>query len=455
MVDTSDLANLRPMMPVRALADLFGADWVPPEDKWNGYVFPKPGAGFSAQIDREGRIGSVSFHGTFPAGLVIEGMHLGMTLAEARHAHPGMERDEPEETERIEAYKCPAPDANELKLRFRDGVLLGFQLFRPGLIYPEAKRPKDDPRIAKAYDINILPRSADRASSDNHGWCFGLPPGITPLQWPLDPRTGHPMRHAFTLLLPQEYRVKGADLVAVSLFGTDWAGDSTYQNGAVADIWDSVSGPPENSELLPVWQHRTGRHAHEYRMNDLLDEPYAVIWLTRAEFDGPLCSPPLNSNGTLSHDLPRWTAIGAAAAYVEAEYSPHLSLPIEDYGIVKQLGGVPHNGLEFDRALQWTPRVKDPNAGLALPWGWEDTTPTGYQTHWNMGNPKEYTLQDWAEAHQPNHIGGTMRPVQAYPDPGFSPAYIEFQEYFGGFNFGGDGCAQLDLAQMRLEWACG
>jgi hypothetical protein len=55
-------------------------------------------------------------------------------------------------------------------------------------------------------------------------------------------------------------------------------------------------------------------------------------------------------------------------------------------------------------------------------------------------------FQDWHA-----HLGGTMFPMQGYPD--FSPFYIELSEIFGGFNFG-DGVAQIDIKEMKLEWAC-
>ena len=70
----------------------------------------------------------------------------------------------------------------------------------------------------KAYDIEMLTRSADPAR--DHGWCFGLPPGISPQQWPLDPANGYPLMHGFTLLLPEDYRVHGPEIVALSFFAT-------------------------------------------------------------------------------------------------------------------------------------------------------------------------------------------------------------------------------------------
>lgn len=70
-----------------------------------------------------------------------------------------------------------------------------------------------------AYDIEIV-NDAAHAGEANHGWCFGLPPGIRPEQWPLDPDTGYPLMHGFTLLLPEDYRVHGPEIVALSFFSS-------------------------------------------------------------------------------------------------------------------------------------------------------------------------------------------------------------------------------------------
>ena len=62
----------------------------------------------------------------------------------------------------------------------------------------------------KAYDIEIV-NDAAHAGEANHGWCFGLPPGIRPEQWPLDPDTGYPLMHGFTLLLPEDFPLKAGE----------------------------------------------------------------------------------------------------------------------------------------------------------------------------------------------------------------------------------------------------
>ena len=68
-----------------------------------------------------------------------------------------------------------------------------------------------------------------------------------------------------------------------------------------------------------------------------------------------------------------------------------------------------------------------------------------------FGNQK-INLHEWGKDHAHNHLGGTMRPCQAVPE--MSPFYIEFEEYFGGYNFG-TGNAQLDFKDMKFDWACG
>jgi hypothetical protein len=50
------------------------------------------------------------------------------------------------------------------------------------------------------------------------GWEYGLPPGISPAEWPRHARSGLPLCHGFTIRVPAEYRTRGADRVALSYF---------------------------------------------------------------------------------------------------------------------------------------------------------------------------------------------------------------------------------------------
>jgi hypothetical protein len=257
--------------------------------------------------------------------------------------------------------------------------------------------------------------------------------------------------------LPEEYRVHGRDLVALSFFAV--APDHFEEcNAAIFELFEQVAvDAPVDLNLLPFWEATQAQHPHLHRMEDILGGSYAVIFLTQEEFDGPLCQPPhIIGNPYLNRlPVPRWLEIGAAASYWENAYSSSLSIPIEEYHVYRMLGQLPDHDLLFNRALIWTARASDPNAGKA-PKAEGAKEEDGYQSffYWLNGqvSRENYCLHDWAKGHKDNHIGGTMRPIQNIPE--FSPFYIGFEEYLGGYNFGG-GNAQLDFRDMKFDWACG
>jgi hypothetical protein len=314
----------------------------------------------------------------------------------------------------------------------------------------------------KAYDIKLLQQPADRSSNDCHGWCFGLPPGITPEQWPLDPGNGYPLMHGFTLLLPAEYRVFGAEIIALSFFATapDHNDGGSVEVDEIACLFSAQAPMPVEPRLLPFWQAAQRNDARLFYMEDILGCKYAVRLLTQSEFDGPYCLPP-DVCGTHGEEHPfidqleppRWMTKGSARAYWDFEYSPSLNMPPEEYAVFRVLAQIPDADLKFNRALTWTARAVDPNAGVA-PREYDDES--GYQMHYYWLDDKietaNYREHDWAKDHGAYHIGGTMRPIQAMPE--FSPYYVEFDEAMGGYNFGG-GNAQLDFKDMKFDWACG
>ena len=311
----------------------------------------------------------------------------------------------------------------------------------------------------QAYDIEMLHQEPERRGPHNHGWCFGLPPGITPQQWPLDPVTGYPLVHGFTLLLPQDYRVHGAECVALSFFATaadQNDGGASSDEALVAAVLAESDAPPTDADLLPFWQHGRQRHPRLSRMTDILGYAYASILLTQQEFNGPLCQPPRLPAGRFAQHYPQpeWLGKGAAAAYW-AGVAPGSVGPLENHWIYRKFGAIPESRLDYARALRWTSRASDPNAGKAPREG-RDAQATGYQLpyFWRDGKitRENYCEHEWVKGHQQDHIGGTMRPVQGIPE--FSPYYVEFEEYFGGYNFGG-GNAQFDFKDMKFDWACG
>jgi hypothetical protein len=145
----------------------------------------------------------------------------------------------------------------------------------------------------KAYDVEIVPRPVDRTRDD--GWCFGLPPGISPERWPLDTTNGYPLMHGFTIRLPEDYRLHGPDLVALSFFATapdHNDGGPTINAEIEALIGAANPEPPSDPDLRPFWEAERRRHPRLHRMTDILGCCYAAILLTEEEFDGPLCEPP-------------------------------------------------------------------------------------------------------------------------------------------------------------------
>ncbi len=303
----------------------------------------------------------------------------------------------------------------------------------------------------KSYNLNISQNRAVRTDSDCHGWCYGLPPGISSAQWPLDPANGYPLQHGFTLLLPEEYRCHGPDFVAFSFFASSIDHNDGGPTVKAPGIRPAMGGAeaPDNPELKLFWEAEQRAHPHLSRMEDSLGIAYAVIMLIRAEFDGPFCAPPILVANRYRDALkpPAWLTIGGAASYWQFGSSCRWVRDI--------FGEKPANDPIENRAIHWTPRACDPNAGR-IPYDEFLHDPTDYVhpvcTITEENGKTVFHDPEWIRGHEPNHIGGTMRPSQWVTR--VSLYYIEFEEYFGGFNFGG-GNAQLDFRDMIFDWSCG
>ena len=187
---------------------------------------------------------------------------------------------------------------------------------------------------SRAYDLQMLDRPAYRAR--DHGWVFGLPPGISSEQWPLDPVTGFPLMHGFTLELPEDYRVHGEDIVAVSFFAT--APD--HNDG----------GAPDDPEICEAVEARPA-HPRLSRMTDILDYEYAALLLTKAEYEGAFATPPAPLP-LATADRPRWLDVGGASAFLSRR-----ALRKEDV----RRPSARRSGETLAIAL--VPRASDPNAG--------------------------------------------------------------------------------------------
>ncbi|WP_217641161.1 hypothetical protein [Jannaschia pohangensis] len=300
-----------------------------------------------------------------------------------------------------------------------------------------------DPALT-AYDLTLDP-GADPAHPAVAGWCFGLPPGITPIQWPLDPESGYPLQHGFTLRLPDAFKVRGPDIVAISFFGT--AADHNdgvplCTDGLREIILSPATPQPEDPHLRTFWDHAQNAHPLLHRMKDVLGCQFAVIPLTAAELAGSACAVPnIATNPLLANTIePQWMRIGGAASLLGLERE-YLDLEKLTKGFkYRSIGGMPEKRVDHRVPIVLRPRQDDPNGGKAV--GHDD---------YIMPYDENYQRPDWVKNLRPCHLGGTMFPQQAVPHMGAH--YIEFEEYFGNFNFGG-GNAQLDLKTFAFDWAC-
>ena len=306
----------------------------------------------------------------------------------------------------------------------------------------------------KAYEIELLGRPADRTSGEDHGWCFGLPPGIVPHQWPLDANNGYPLMHGFTLLLPEAYRCHGPDIVALSFFAK--APDHHDGTGypvvcpdiarvlarTSAGLCAGVDDPDDldDPDLATLREADAGRHARTVRLSDDLGASYAIILLNSDEYRGPLCFPPTLAPNWRRDALrrPSWLDEGSASAYSRDN---HYTALLGRLGFVGRLAPC------FQRAFQLVERKHDPNAGIP-PREDHASRDTGYRSPWNVRGDR---LRPWAKAFTSLHLGGTMNPCQSIPP--ISPYYIEFPSYLGGYDFGDMGVAQLDFRDMVFDFA--
>jgi hypothetical protein len=138
-INRSALSQLRPGDPMSALQSAFGKHWRPIQRRAEGFVSGRDaGADFSARVDAVGILGSVSFYGRFPEEFKVEGIHLGMSLAAALQARPGLQNTHAEERPGWAEYREILRGAVMLTVRFKSDHIAGFDLELPGRTYPRA-----------------------------------------------------------------------------------------------------------------------------------------------------------------------------------------------------------------------------------------------------------------------------------------------------------------------------
>jgi hypothetical protein len=280
------LSRLRPGSSTERVAEALGSAWAAPAEDMEGRI-PLPetySRSMSIRLDQGGKVGTISFFGSFPTDRVIEGLSVGMAIDAAKAARPGLtaSQHQPDALARlgISEHIDHLVDGTGVCVRVRAGIIIGFDLRAADADFPKRKLAQADPRLTKAYDIwasaQLVVPEQNRGTVWSRGWALGRPPGIRTEQWPISPEYGYPLRHAFTLLLPEQYRVRGPSLVALSIF--------------VDDQHDRLAKPID-------WRIRLEQPRPErYEMRDELGTLYVAIWLTEVEFNGDLCDPPANPN---------------------------------------------------------------------------------------------------------------------------------------------------------------
>jgi len=243
--------------------------------------------------------------------------------------------------------------------------------------------------MAARETLWIVP-SQDGANGEA-GWEFGLPPGMTPEQWPRHQVSGLPLVHGFTLWIPEAYRVKGAELVGLSYFHPgETENDPALDPSLKARIDEVFRGGVLSDDEVghAFWEglraHGQAGHPAAIFFLDVLDNDHAVYWHTADAMRAPRCPRP--DVGELPEGL--------------------------DGGVM---------GLDDDviasRPLTWAVSGDVPYLQL----GWPP-------------HPVEWTPDDLRDA-------------------GFGDALLEIETEVGGANYG-DGNCQIDLENDLLGWAC-
>ncbi len=272
-------------------------------------------------------------------------------------------------------------------------------------------------KLTKAFNVEFS------ETNQNNGWAFGRPVGIKTVQWPRSRINGVPMAHLWTFLVPEEYRVKGNEYVAISLFQAcdgDCVDEGEVEMDDVLNVIDNKERK-EESEAQEFWdsllEYAENRHSQEVYLDDILGSGWVLIWLTEEEFNGESTNLP-NEETSIYPDYDTSECMDCFENDAPAEY------------------------------VQLVEREDDPNTGRPLE-DWPDEEDESAYIGMYSDKGKELKLQEkfWGKT----HFGGTANPVQA--TPAFSPFYIEFEEGFGDANMGG-GNGQIDLLNSELNWNC-
>jgi hypothetical protein len=216
------------------------------------------------------------------------------------------------------------------------------------------------------------------------GWEYGLPPGLTAETWPRHRSNGLPLVHGFTVRVPERYRVRGADLVALSYLHPGESESYPVNERLKTRIQAILRGeaPSRIEADQPFFRalaaHARAQQPHTQWFTDLLQQTHAIVWHTEAELGGPRCPRPTDP-------LP---------AGLDPE-TMHLDEPVESAQPLMFVERAPeYLTIQFGPPLHWIQAEAEGFGELTL----QINDGVGH-ANYGSGNCQidlEHTLLDWA-----------------------------------------------------------
>ncbi|GGF74315.1 hypothetical protein GCM10007301_37660 [Azorhizobium oxalatiphilum] len=445
--DTIALAALRPGDPSEKLAAAIGPRWRPPHPGEGGWVrYLERQFSFAARLDRDGRIGLLQFKGNFDPNAVIAGVGMRMERAAAEALEPSLSIAQ--NTVRGGDYAFGGRQLTKeirLSVDVAYGKVSEINITNLAAVWPDWRELKiAPPRLA--FNVKVVPGLKAPGSQVPQGWACGLPRGITPIQWPLSIDTGFPLEHHFTVRVPEPYRLKGPDYVALAVF-SDTQTESRSTPAMVDFMHATLDGRPlpeeVGPELAPFLEHLRNRHPMETRTYDLLYNTFAFIWLTQDEIDGPECLPPapIETDANEKSDLPDYLKTSAAERLFGWNGKEAFN---SEYYLHRLAGRRPESRWDL-LELRVTQVSNDPNAGK---------TPIEFDGRDNADRYVPRFDEAWEKlglqlAYDDLQFGGTlMHGGGIYVS---SPFFLAFHETMGQPNLAGQ-LAQLDLLTGIVDY---
>jgi hypothetical protein len=136
------------------------------------------------------------------------------------------------------------------------------------------------------------------------GWEYGTPPGLAPAEWPRHAKSGMPLAHGFTIHLPEAYRARGPEYVALSFFHPAESESCPNEDEEVEERVEAVlGGDPldEDEEANPYFcalvahlaaAKAPSRERLVQTFADSLGHTHALVWHTEASLSAPRCERP-------------------------------------------------------------------------------------------------------------------------------------------------------------------